>query len=102
MDLEHCVAKIEAIVESGVDNRRAILQLGYNLGRLSEGTGLGRGPFWDRWKEAVSRWDLPELRRLALGLRQDLNNGVLAPTSGPPPDPSLPWSDPDDSPVLPG
>lgn len=69
--MDHCVAKIEEIVARGLDDRRALLQLGYNLGRLSELTGLGRGPFWDRWKDAVSAWDLPALRALAEGLRRD-------------------------------
>jgi exonuclease I len=68
--MEHCVTKIEQIVERGEPERKAILQLGYNLGRLSELTGLGREPFWDRWKDAVARWDAAELRRLAVALRQ--------------------------------
>jgi len=38
---------------------------------LSELTGLGREPFWDRWKGAVAAWDLPALRVLALELRKD-------------------------------
>jgi hypothetical protein len=69
--MEHCVAKIEEIVARGVDDRRAVSQLGYNLGRLSELTGLGREPFWDRWKDAIAAWDLPALRMLAHDLRRD-------------------------------
>jgi hypothetical protein len=69
--MEHCIAKVEEIVARGEDDRRSLLQLGYNLGRLSELTGAGRGPFWDRWKDAVAAWDLPALRSLALELRRD-------------------------------
>lgn len=68
MVLNHCIAKVLEIVARGRDDRRSILQLGYNLGRLSELTGQGRGPFWDRWKEAVAAWDGPELTRLAARL----------------------------------
>jgi hypothetical protein len=63
--MNHCVAKIIAIVAEGRDDRRSILQLGYNLGRLSELTGLGREPFWDRWRDPVEAWDLHKLRQLA-------------------------------------
>jgi hypothetical protein len=63
--IEHCVQKILQLIETGASDRRAILQLGYNLGRLSELTGLGREPFWDNWKQAVEAWDESELRRLA-------------------------------------
>ena len=62
---EHSVFKIREIVERGIDDRRSLLQLGYNLGRLSELTALGREPFWDRWKEPVDSWDLSTLRNLA-------------------------------------
>jgi cation diffusion facilitator family transporter len=64
-DLAHCVAKVIAIVERGSDDRRALLQLGFNLGRLSERTGLGREAFWDRWKTAVAEWDRERLLALA-------------------------------------
>ena len=63
--MDHCIAKIVEIVARKQDDRRSILQLGYNLGRLSELTGLGREPFWDHWKEAVATWNQPELDKLA-------------------------------------
>lgn len=66
--MNHCIEKLIALVEQGRDDRRSILQIGYNLGRLSELTGLGREPFWDRWKGAVEMWDIAELRRLARDL----------------------------------
>lgn len=64
-EIEHCVARIRQIIAGGQDDRRAILQLGYNLGRLSELTGEGRGPFWDAWKDAVAGWDRQRLPALA-------------------------------------
>ncbi len=68
--MEHCIETIERIVASDDEpGRLALLQLGYNLGRLSELTGLGRAEFWDRWKPAVDQWDRPALRLLAQGLR---------------------------------
>ena len=75
----HCVAKIEEIVTRGVDDRRSVLQLGYNLGRLSELTGLGREPFWDRWKDPVAQWDLPALRVLANALRREIASELGSP-----------------------
>lgn len=77
--MEHSVAKIEEIVTRGADDRRSILQLGYNLGRLSERTGLGREAFWDRWKDAVAAWDRPALERLAVELRRDSSGWSAAP-----------------------
>ncbi len=77
--MNHCVEKICEIVAQGRDDRRSILQLGYNLGRLSELTGLGRESFWDRWKDAIAAWDLPQIRALA----QDLRNLSSPPTTPP-------------------
>jgi hypothetical protein len=67
-EIDHCVSKIRQLVAEGRDDRRSILQVGYNLGRLSELTGRGRGPFWDAWKDAVAAWDRPRLAALALEL----------------------------------
>jgi hypothetical protein len=67
--MDHCVAKIAEIVARGDPDRRSILQLGYNLGRLSELTCRGRETFWDRWKGPVERWDLTELGQLVSQLR---------------------------------
>lgn len=66
--MDHCIAKIREIVARTEPDARAILQLGYNLGRLSELTGLGREPFWDRWNDAILAWDVPRLRELARDL----------------------------------
>jgi len=67
----HCVETIRRLVAENRSDRRAVLQIGYNLGRLSEITGLGRVPFWDRWKDAIAAWDEPALRALALELPDD-------------------------------
>jgi hypothetical protein len=69
--MDHCVAKIVEIVARNQGDPRSIFQLGYNLGRLSEMTGLGREPFWDRWKNAVTDWDQEELARLAHELQHE-------------------------------
>ncbi len=76
----HCVATIARIVERGQSDSRLLLQLGYNLGRLSELTNQGRGPFWDAWKEPAVRWDVETLRRLSNQLNQWLEHDA-----GPPP-----------------
>ena len=73
LGMEHCIAKIREIVARKTGDRRSILQLGYNLGRLSELTGLGRESFWDRWKTPVEEWDLDEMERLAQELLHLLN-----------------------------
>jgi hypothetical protein len=70
--MEHCIAIIFEIAHRPVGDSRSIFQLGYNLGRLSEITGLGRGPFWDVWKVAVAEWDSAELKRLARELQTSL------------------------------
>jgi hypothetical protein len=67
--MNHCVESIIRIVAKDQGDRRSILQLGYNLGRLSELTGLGREPFWDRWKDAVAEWNRQELESLARELQ---------------------------------
>jgi hypothetical protein len=72
-DVPHCVAKIRALVLLDEPDRRALLQLGYNLGRLGELTGLGRGPTWDRWKGPVADWDRPALETLARELQDVLH-----------------------------
>lgn len=68
--IAHCVRKVRELVEAGVEDRRSLLQLGYNLGRLSELTGQGREPFWDAWKGPVERDDRAELLRLARELER--------------------------------
>ncbi len=82
--MEHCVAQIVAIVARGDDDRRSVLQLGYNLGRLIELTGLGRAPFWDLWKPAVARWDRAELERLARELLEQSRTWPPLPPDDPP------------------
>ncbi|ADV62404.1 hypothetical protein Isop_1822 [Isosphaera pallida ATCC 43644] len=67
--IHHCVETITRLVEKEDLDRRDWLQLGYNLGRLSELTGAGRQPFWDAWKEPVAMFDRDSLHRLAGALR---------------------------------
>lgn len=71
-DERHCLAKITELASDGEGARRAVFQLGYNLGRLSELGALGREPCWDAWKEAVAQWDPPALQALAHNLRKRL------------------------------
>ena len=68
--MKHCIDTIQKIINRNQDDRLSLLQLGYNLGRLSELTGLGREPFWDRWKEAVASWDSESLKILAQDLQR--------------------------------
>ncbi|GAC1472636.1 MAG: hypothetical protein NVSMB9_20070 [Isosphaeraceae bacterium] len=70
--VEHCVEIIRTIIAENRNNRRSILQLGYNLGRLSEITRLGREAFWDPWKEPVDKWDVEKLGKLAGDLQDGL------------------------------
>lgn len=77
MSLKHCVETVERLVAEGRGEPRAVFQLGYNLGRLSELSGLGREPFWDRWKGPVSDWDLDRLSELAQDLRKWLNSQAM-------------------------
>src|SRR4051794_2480784 len=79
--MNHCIARIVGIIAEGRDDRRSVLQLGYNLGRLSELTGLGREPFWDRWKDAVDAWDLSKLQQLAHDLPMLSNLPINPPTA---------------------
>lgn len=66
--MEHCIAKIQKIVAQPIPDNRALFQLGFNLGRLSEITGLGRGHFWDDWKTAIDAWDIEKMQLLARNL----------------------------------
>ncbi|WP_254053884.1 hypothetical protein [Singulisphaera sp. GP187] len=70
------MAKIVEIVARNQSDRRSVLQLGYNLGRLSELTGRGREPFWDRWKDAVAEWDEQKLAVLAQELQTNSYEGT--------------------------
>lgn len=80
VEIGHCVVKIRQIISENGDDRRALLQLGYNLGRLSELTGLGREPFWDAWKDAVASWDRNHLESLVRDL--PIGTGGRSPDDG--------------------
>jgi hypothetical protein len=69
----HCFNKIIEISALDSPNRRDLLQLGFNLGRLSEIHHLGR-TFWDDWKEPVNDWDRSKLITLTKQLHQFLSN----------------------------
>jgi hypothetical protein len=71
--MQHCVTTIQAIIAQNRCDRRSILQLGYNLGRLSEICQVDREPYWDRWKDAVAEWDLEKLQALARNLPEPLD-----------------------------
>jgi hypothetical protein len=79
--MHHCVATSCRIVTRGAGDRRDVFQLGYNLGRLSELTGQGREPFWDRWKVAVANWDQTRLTELARELRIQSSAWVPSPAN---------------------
>jgi hypothetical protein len=70
VDVDHCLTKIAEIVARGDDDHRSVFQLGYNLGRLSELAGLGRGPCWDAWKQPVIDWDRARLSTLVQELHR--------------------------------
>lgn len=72
--MKHCVETIARLAALEAPERRDLLQLGYNLGRLSEMTGLGREPFWDRWKDPVKDWDRPRLDALVADLNALLSD----------------------------
>ena len=89
MSIQHCVTTIARIVDEDRADPRSLLQLGYNLGRLSELTGLGREPFWDRWKDPVTQWNqaalmvlVQDLQLLAATTPQTLE--PLEPSNAPP------------------
>lgn len=82
--IAHCVSKVGELASLDEPDRRDLLQLGYNLGRLSELTGGGRGPYWDRWKVPVASWDRPTLRELARELHDLIRSaGPESPPSPP-------------------
>ncbi|GIW87464.1 MAG: hypothetical protein KatS3mg108_1788 [Isosphaeraceae bacterium] len=68
--LRHCCQTIRSLIAARADQRRCWLQLGYNLGRLSELTGAGRA-VWDAWKEPAAQGDWTTLARLADALESD-------------------------------
>ncbi len=78
--IEHCIAKIRQLVGTGDSQRRAVLQLGYNLGRLSELNGQGRA-IWDDWKSAVETWNVEQLAQLAARLDSSLRTVDPGPNS---------------------
>jgi len=73
--IEHCFVKIFETVAKGDGGRRSVFRLGYNLGRLSELTGLGREACWSRWKAVVEAWDRPRLAALVQELRSEVESG---------------------------
>ena len=72
--MEHGVETIIDLIARNQCDRRSIFQLGYNLGRMSELTSLGREPFRDPWKGPIAAWDRDVLDRLARDLRSSTND----------------------------
>ncbi len=62
--IKHCTSKIRTLVDQGIPDPKAILQLGFNLGRLSELSEGGRTRYWDPWKAAVINQDQEALKNL--------------------------------------
>jgi hypothetical protein len=60
---------IGAMVTQGRDDRLSLLQLGYNLGPVSELTGRGREQLRDPWKVPVAARDETLLHELFTQLR---------------------------------
>lgn len=79
--IRHSVTKVIELSAHETGEPRTLFQLGYNLGRLSELTGLGREPFWDRWKEPVLAWDHARLLTLAQELHHELLAGQDEPAA---------------------
>jgi hypothetical protein len=66
--VNHCIETIRGLVEQPDPSRRDLLQLGYNLGRISELVGLDRTEVWDLWKAPVTVWEQDALRSLSVSL----------------------------------
>lgn len=67
--IAHCLSKVGELAALESPTARDLFQLGYNLGRLSELTGLGREVCWDPWKDRMGTWDSVETGRLAAMLK---------------------------------
>lgn len=66
--MNHCLTKIQELIEDETGCRRSAFQLGYNLGRVAELASLSREDIWDPWKGPATDWDQTTLRRLAADL----------------------------------
>ncbi len=62
----HCLEKLHELTHEAEVTLAPVklFQLGYNLGRLSELTSLGRAACWDPWKPAIENDDREALRKL--------------------------------------
>lgn len=67
--IEHCLTKIEELIARPEADPLTCLQLGYNLGRLSELSSGGRSDFWDPWKQPVASWNQQAMSRLLDNLK---------------------------------